>query len=270
MDIKHVLGTNPLRPGLPADPAAGRERPRTDPVGRPRRRPGRDRRRGGSRLRFRQRVPPPPAVVAAVPAGRPAGHGRRVAGVHGRRWLPASGSVAVRRLGRPAGQRSAGAPVLGARRRRLAASTPCTARPGGSGPAGRPRQLLRGRRLRPLARRPAADRGRMGVGRRPASPDRPLRPWSCIPRRPGPGRAGCASCTARPGSGPRAATCPIPASSPAPGAVGEYNGKFMVNQQVLRGSAAITPPGHARLTYRNFFPAGARWPMTGIRLARDS
>ena len=53
------------------------------------------------------------------------------------------------------------------------------------------------------------------------------------------------------------------------GAVGEYNGKFMVNQQVLRGSAAITPPGHARLTYRNFFPAGARWPMTGVRLARD-
>ena len=52
------------------------------------------------------------------------------------------------------------------------------------------------------------------------------------------------------------------------GAVGEYNGKFMVNQQVLRGSAAITPPGHARLTYRNFFPPGARWPMTGVRLAR--
>jgi dimethylhistidine N-methyltransferase len=63
---------------------------------------------------------------------------------------------------------------------------------------------------------------------------------------------------------------PYPGFRPAPGAVGEYNGKFMVNQQVLRGSAAITPPGHARLTYRNFFPAGARWPMTGVRLARDS
>jgi dimethylhistidine N-methyltransferase len=63
---------------------------------------------------------------------------------------------------------------------------------------------------------------------------------------------------------------PYPGFRPAPGAVGEYNGKFMVNQQVLRGSAAITPPGHARLTYRNFFPAGARWPMTGLRLARDS
>jgi dimethylhistidine N-methyltransferase len=63
---------------------------------------------------------------------------------------------------------------------------------------------------------------------------------------------------------------PYPGFRPPPGAVGEYNGKFMVNQQVLRGSAAITPPGHARLTYRNFFPAGARWPMTGLRLACDS
>ena len=77
-------------------------------------------------------------------------------------------------------------------------------------------------------------------------------------------------CTHRRGSGRRTPTCRIPGFRPATGAVGEYNGKFMVNQQVLRGSAAITPPGHARLTYRNFFPAGARWPMTGIRLARDS
>ena len=61
---------------------------------------------------------------------------------------------------------------------------------------------------------------------------------------------------------------PYPGFRPAPGAVGEYNGKFMIGQQVLRGSAAITPPGHARLTYRNFFPPGARWPMAGVRLAR--
>ena len=63
---------------------------------------------------------------------------------------------------------------------------------------------------------------------------------------------------------------PYPGFHPAPGAVGEYNGKFMVNQQVLRGSAAITPPGHARLTYRNFFPPAARWAMTGVRLARSA
>lgn len=52
--------------------------------------------------------------------------------------------------------------------------------------------------------------------------------------------------------------------------VGEYNGKFMVNQQVLRGSSFATPPGHARHTYRNFFHAPSRWQYTGIRPARDT
>ena len=271
MDIKHVLSCNPLQPAYATVTVAEPTR-RGDPgaVDRARRRPRRDRPRGAG-FAFDNEFPRHAVASRALRPGRPAGHLRRVAGVHRRRRLRPARAVAVRRLGH---------------RRRPRAGTPrCT----GSGSVddwwlftlGGPQLVDPAEPVCHVSYYEADAFARWAGARLPTEAEwevaagRPGRrrghfldlDRSCIPR-PTAGRRPSRS-SATSGSGPRAPTAPTRASSPPPGRSASTTASSWSTSTCSAAGRCVTPPDHIRATYRNFFPPSARWAFTGLRLARD-
>jgi hypothetical protein len=215
--------------------------------------------------------------------GKPAGHVRRVCGVHGRRRLPQARALALGGVGRRQSRRLAGAPLLDGKgwrvervhfARRIAAEGP------GGDRAREPGKLLRSGRLCPLDRVPrlptefeweAAVEGRPVEGNLLDSGILMPIPSTELHQSQGGARHQDQNCTKYYGdcwAWTSSAYLGYPGFRPLDGTLGEYNGKFMSGQMVLRGGSCVTPAPHIRASYRNFFSPETRWQFSGIRLAK--
>ena len=277
-DIKHALSCNPARGGLREALADGAGRGRSRCAGSPSpaawsRWATPDARR---RVLLRQRDAAPPRLGRAVRDRVAAGDLRRLPRLHGRRRLRAAGAVALDGLGLGSQAGARKAPLYWRRDgdRWLTHTLQGTVEIDPHTPVCHLSYFEADAFARWAGARLPTElewEDRRALAARAARPaTSPTAAPSIRCRRPRRSATSRCRCSATSGNGRSRPTCPTRATGPLPGAVGEYNGKFMCNQFVLRGGSCATPAGHVRASYRNFFPPDAQWQFSGVRLARDA